>query len=326
MKKLWNSFINDIWIIFLDILAVNAGYGLAMMIRFFVGGEMRPVAQFLYLPAFYSFAPVYTVLSIIVFALFHLYGGMWRYAGVNDLNRILGAWLCTMIIQIGGTCLFVLRMPISYYAIGGILQLVFLIIIRFGHSFVELEKKIIARGTTTVPTMIVGAGETARRAIRYLEDTPFRIVVIVDENNTGRMMDGIVIKNDYLTSLPYVRAVFIADQGLSIEKRNEIKEKCESTGIELHDFTGYLSNLGGRIPITSVLGMTEGKVILKINGKQTEYPSSEEAIASLKNRYDIKSISGATFELVKPSSSSYVGYEAWARQYKERTGEDISFF
>ena len=28
----------------------------------------------------------------------------------------------------------------------------------------------------------------------------------------------------------------------------------------------------------------------------------------------------------KPASTAYVGYEAWAQQHKEQTGEDVSFF
>ena len=34
----------------------------------------------------------------------------------------------------------------------------------------------------------------------------------------------------------------------------------------------------------------------------------------------------AKIEVVKPSSSACVGYDAWAQQHKEQTGEDVSFF
>ena len=54
-----------------------------------------------YLTAFWQFAPFYTVLAIAVFAAFRLYGGMWRYAGINDMNRIILANLCTSVVQIG---------------------------------------------------------------------------------------------------------------------------------------------------------------------------------------------------------------------------------
>ena len=75
-----------------------------------------------------------------------------------------------------------------------------------------------------------------------------------------------------------------------------------------------------------MLELADGKVTLIIDGKITEYESGEEAIRSIKDRYDIKRVEGMRIELVKPSSNAYVGYEAWAEQHKEQTGEDVSFF
>ena len=174
--------------------------------------------------------------------------------------------------------------------------------------------------------MIIGAGETARKAIHHLEDTPFRATVVVDEKSAGKSLDGIPVQGEFAAALSSVRAVFIADPNLTAEKRKEIKDKCDEAGIELQDYTGYLSNLGGRIPTSSLLELISGSVTLVIDGKETEYKSGEEAIASLKDRYDIKSIENAKIELVKPSSTAYVGYDAWAQQHKEQTGEDVSFF
>ena len=78
MKKIWNAMAKDLWIVLLDIVAVNAAYMLALLIRFYVNFQLRPVAVDRYLPAFLRFAPFYTVLCIVIFALFRLYGGMWR--------------------------------------------------------------------------------------------------------------------------------------------------------------------------------------------------------------------------------------------------------
>ena len=327
MKKVWNTIAMDLWIVLLDIIAVNAGYLLALLIRFFVNGEFRLVALQDYLPAFWQFAPFYTVLSILVFILFRLYGGMWRYAGINDMNRIIGANACTAIIHVIGTCLFVRRMPITYYAIGALLQFAFVVLTRFGYRILLVEKKKVAgRKEPTVPAMIIGAGETARKAIHYLEDTPFRAAVAVDEKSAGKTLDGVPIRADFASALKDVRAVFIADPNLSAVKRKEIKEACEETETELRDFTGYLSNLGGRIPVSSLLELTKGRVILVMDGKERAFASGEEALASLKDRYEIKSIEGAKIELARPSSAAYAGYDAWAQQHKEQTGEDVSFF
>ena len=133
----------DWLIILLDIIAVNAAYFLALLIRFYVNNEFRPTVSF-YLTDFLTFAPFYTVLCIVTFWLFRLYGGMWQYAGINDMNRIIGASLTTAVIHIAGTALFIRRMPITYYFIGMILQFMFITLIRFGYRIWLVEKKKIA--------------------------------------------------------------------------------------------------------------------------------------------------------------------------------------
>ena len=326
MKKIWDSIAKDLWIVLLDIIAVNASYFLALLIRFYVNGQFRETVNYL-IGDWAKFAPFYTVLSIIIFALFRLYGGMWRYAGINDMNRIIGASVATAIVQVVGTALFIRRMPITYYVIGATLQFLFVSLIRFGYRILLVEKKKVAdRKTPTVPSMVVGAGETARKAIHHLEDTPFRATVVIDEKSAGKTLDGIPIKAEFADNLSTVRAVFIADPSLPADRRREIKEKCEAAGIELQDYTGYLANLGGRIPVSSLLELVKDKITLVIDGKEQEFSSGEEALESLKDRYDIRSISDAKVELVKPSSTAYVGYDAWAQQHKEQTGEDVSFF
>lgn len=326
MKKIWDSIAKDLWVVLLDIVAVNASYLLALLLRFYVNFEFRPTVTF-YLTDWLHFTPFYTVLSILIFAAWKLYGGMWRFTGINDMNRIIAANVCTTVVQVIGTALFIRRMPITYYVLGAIFQFIFVSLIRFGYRILLAEKKKVnSRNTPTVPTMVVGAGETARKAIHHLEDTPFRTTVVIDEKSAGKSLDGIPVEGDFEAALQNVRAVFIADPNLTAEKRKAIKEKCASKGIELQDYTGYLSNLGGRIPTSSLLELVSGSVTLVIDGEEKKYASGEDALKSLKDRYDIKSISGAKIELVKPSSSAYVDYEAWAQQHKEQTGEEVSFF
>ena len=101
---------SDLWIIMLDIAAVNLAYFLALIMRFYVNNEFRSSVSF-YLTYFARYAPVYTVLCLIVFALCRLYGGMWRYAGINDMNRIILANLCTMVLHVAVSILCIRLMP-----------------------------------------------------------------------------------------------------------------------------------------------------------------------------------------------------------------------
>ena len=326
MKKIWKSIAGDIWVVLLDVIAVNAAYYLALMIRFYVNFEFRPTVSY-YLTDFARFAPFYTVLALIVFAVFRLYGGMWRYVGINDMNRIILANACTAAIHVLGTLLFIRRMPITYYVIGALLQFCLISTIRFSYRIFLVEKrKVSNRKNPTVPAMVIGAGETARKTIHLLEETPFRATVVVDSASVGKTLDGVQVIADYSKALSSVKAVFIADPGLGTEKRQEIKAACEASGTEVQDVTGYLRNLSGRIPVSGLLEIAKGPVTLVIEGQEQTYENGRAALATLHERYEIRALEGARIELTRADSGAYMGYEAWAQQHKEQYGEEISFF
>lgn len=81
MKK--KAIIKDLWIIVLDIIAVNLSYYLALFIRFYKNGVFHGTTA-KYLDSFYHIAPWYTVIAIVIFFAFKLYGGMWVYAGLRS--------------------------------------------------------------------------------------------------------------------------------------------------------------------------------------------------------------------------------------------------
>ena len=320
MKKIWDSIARDLWIVLLDIIAVNAAYFLALLVRFYVNFEFRPTVQYL-IGDWAKFIPFYTVLCILIFALFRLYGGMWRFAGINDMNRIIGANLCSVVVMVVGTALFIRRMPITYYVIGAILQFLFISLIRFGYRILLVEKKKVAgRNTPSVPAMVIGAGETARKAIAHLEDTPFRAVVAADEKSAGKILNGVPVVADYSESLSSVRAVFIADGTLSAEKRKEIFEKCAELDIEVQDYTGYQNNMAGRIPLATLLSVSSGAVTVVNGNERRVYTSPDAALNEIPDRMDIERIMNPEIVLKKPEESNW---NAWAEAYSSTTGQDV---
>ncbi len=332
LARIGKAAAQNIWTVALDVVAVNAAYYLTLLLRFYMNGEFKEVATNSYMPAFERFAPFYTVLAILVFALFRLYGGMWQFAGINDMNRILGANAVTLVIQVIGTWLIFPpllhpRMPLTYYLVGALLQFLFIVMIRFGYRILLVERrKVAGRKISVIPTMVIGAGETARKAIAHMEDTPYRVIAAADEKSAGKTLNGVPVVADFETALSSVKAVFIADRKLTPEKRNEIREKCEAEGIEVQDYTGVLANLGGRVPVASLLSLIHGPVTLVADGTEKEFPDGEEALKALQDQVEVDEIQGAKVFLRKPSSGAYAGYDAWAQQHKEDTGEDVSFF
>ena len=270
----------DWFILALDVLAVNAAYFLALLMRFYVNYEFRPTVSF-YLTDFLTFAPFYTLICITTFCLFHLYGGMWQYAGINDMNRIIGASIITAVSHVIGTALFIRRMPITYYVIGAILQFLFLTLIRFGYRIWLVEKKKI-KGKNKIgkASMVIGAGEAARRVVHDLEDSEaFRPVCILDSKGGtyGKMMDGIPVYGgiDRLGNAinQYdVRNVFIADPLLQPEIKYEVERICKEKGIDLQDY-GYAIYLSGNEDLSDT------REVVEDTGKKRVIPFSPPDIS-----------------------------------------------
>lgn len=240
MKK--KSYLNDLWTILLDIIAVNAAYFLALLVRFFVGGKFY--ASLRELPYLYSkFAPFYTFICIAVFFLFKLYGGMWRYAGLNDINRIVIANAITFVVQVVGTLIFVQRMPLTFYFIGAALQFLFVVIIRFAYRIIMVERSRISR--KQADALVVGSGEEAHYILRLLNNgIVYRPLCVVDKNNSGRLMDGLPVYDSLEEALEKhyrIDYVFIADTSLDSKEKGAIYDFCKEKELSVRDYTSFFS-------------------------------------------------------------------------------------
>lgn len=300
-EKIKKNLRSDLWIVLLDIIAVNGAYLLALLIRFYVHfrftsgvGDFREY--------YLQFTPYYTVLCLIVFFVCGLYNGMWRYAGLDDMNRIIVANAITAVIQVAGTRLFVGRMPTSYYLIGAFLQFLMTAAIRFAYRFLHIRKQ---RGEKlrkwTIPTMVVGSGDAGKEFIRYLEDnSPFQVVVIAGEHS-GKTMDGIPIVGygSIPAQIEYqgIATVFVADEDLSPQRREEIRQAAADKGAEVMDYLEYLRVLPGSMPLRALLGIVDGAVTVRVDGAVRQFSSFQECQSALGNRYAVKAISGGTIEL-----------------------------
>ena len=93
----------------MDVIAVNAAFLLVLFLRYYVHSTFLSYAK-RFVSVYLRFAPFYTVLCIVVFALFRLYNGIWRYASLSEMNRIVAANAVTAALNVLGTLIFFERM------------------------------------------------------------------------------------------------------------------------------------------------------------------------------------------------------------------------
>ena len=267
MNRVKQTIKSDLWIILLDILAVNLSYYLALLIRFYVNFEFRPTVTY-YLTDFATFAPFYTVLCITIFWFSKLYGGMWRYAGINDMNRIIVANGCTVFVQVVGTILFIRRMPITYYVIGAILQFMFVALIRFAYRLVVIERGKLKGKPNAKNAIVIGTSDTGRLVLKQVENSPaYRPIAIVDITSEmiGKMLDGVPVYGiddvERIVDEHDIRALFIGEADMDSALRGKMKEIAEKKKISFNDNTGYLTYAGENEEVVAVSAKTVSKVI-----------------------------------------------------------------
>lgn len=324
-RNIFKELISDFWVIVLDAIAVNAAYLLTLLIRYYVQSEFVPEA-IPYFSMYIKFSPYYTILCIIVFAIFKLYNGLWRYASVNDMNRIIIANLVTILLHVACTLLFFARFPKSYYMVGAAMQTVFILVIRYFYRVIEMEKKkISSRKYTSRNVMIIGSDVNSINLIKFLmNDAVYQPTVVVG-TNCGKSFRGLpVIDNVEQGIKDYsIQCIFIANPLLPDKRREELRRICDDQNIELHDYSGFLKNQFGSLPLTSLTKVIPDGAQIKLNDQVFE--NIDEAMQTLTGRYKVIEITGEHL-LIEIVPEHNPPAENWAETYKEETGEDVSFF
>ena len=117
-----------------DAISVNVAFLAALWLRFDCQFSAIPAE---YLSSWRRFTLIYTAACLIVFAIFRLYHSIWRFASFTEMQRLLASNLLCGVLHILGITLLFMRMPISYYAMGIVLQILLVGGIRFASAEAE---------------------------------------------------------------------------------------------------------------------------------------------------------------------------------------------
>ena len=241
-----------------DFVAVCAAYFLALLLRF---DGIYSKIETQYTVAYNAFILPCAAVSIIIFILFRMYSGMWRYASFSELMRAaLGSITSSILHTVFITVLFE-RMPLSYYLIGAGLQGIFLIGIRFSYRFVQIVK----RKNEPVEgkrVMLIGAGSSGQMILRDMYRAPEvkdKAVCIIDDNKNkwGRYLNGIPIVGgrDVILSAAEkykVDEIFLAIPSASVQQKRDILSICNETGCKLRQLPGMYQFVNGEITVSAM--------------------------------------------------------------------------
>jgi len=197
-----------------------------------------------------------------IFIAFGLYRGLWRFASLLDLQRIvfaagLGALLIPLVLVMLQLHLVVPRSVLIFYPI----VLIFVMAgDRFAYRIWKEHRLYSPLAALGEPVLVIGAGEAGARLTReFARSRQWRVVGLVDDDPAkyGRMVHNVTVLGP-ISSLPGwakkygVRQVIIALPSAAHGVRRRVAEICADAGIEVLTVPSYEDLISGRSALTTI--------------------------------------------------------------------------
>ena len=243
-----------------DFAVAHISYFLALWLRFDCHySAISPK----YLNAYLSFITWYAILAVLIFHLFHMHRIMWRYASFSELTRtILGSLTASILHCILITVIYT-RMPMSYYVWGSMLQMVFVVGLRFLFRFLLFLRSHMWKSFNPGGrVMVIGAGEAGRMLIRDLktsEQLNDKPVCVIDDNPNkwNRPIEGVPIVGGRETILENVEKykvtkIFFAVPSMPREDRKEVLGICNESGCEVKMLPGMYQLVNDQVSVSEL--------------------------------------------------------------------------
>lgn len=273
-----------------DFLAVIMAYFLALWIRF--DCEFSEI-DIPYLHTYYRTIFIYALGCVAIFSMLRLYKSIWRFASYTELLRMVCATVITVVIYCIVLNVFIMRMPVSYYFFGFLIQFTLTLGVRFSYRFILLLRGRKNADIRQKRVMIIGAGEAGQMILRDIKNSKEvnkKVCCFIDDNPNkwGRYIDNVPVFGGIDSIMEAVKKydiekIYVAIPSAKPEDKREILHICSETSCELMNLPGMyqlytgevlvskmkpvqIEDLLGRDPIkadmTEVFEYIQGKVVL----------------------------------------------------------------
>lgn len=253
-----NKRIRMLILMFADIIAIQFSTFLGLWIRFDMNLEKIPWE---YAQDALHYAAPHTLITLVIFFLFHLYATMWSVAGIREVYHIVLACGLSTALQIAGMTLLQLRVPRSFYMIGFFSLCAGVSLIRLSYRII---KTIFLDRNTGVGTriMIVGAGTSGSVILKEMQTsrhTHGSVACFVDDdtNKVGKYLNGVLIAGtrDEIPKLAEkydINEIYVAMPSAPAKETKKILEICRETGCKLKILPGIYQLLNGEISVSKL--------------------------------------------------------------------------
>lgn len=205
--------------------------------------------------------PLVIGVQVVFFWVFGLYRGVWRFASLPDLTRIIKSIILGSLV-ITLTLFFTTRLDLVPRSVMPVYSMLLLFILG-GSRFIyrwSKDRKILPY-VSQKRVLIVGAGEAGDGLVRDLfrNDHSFAPIGFVDdrERKLGREIHGVRILGSSrdipeLVKKHRIELIFIALPSANAQEMRRINTICESTGVPVRTLPGMNDLVEGRVGVKSL--------------------------------------------------------------------------
>ena len=246
-------------LMFLDILIIIVSMAGALWIRFdFHFTEIVPE----FMETIHDYMLPNVCVTIIIYALFHLYSSLWRFAGVEEMKNVILAGMFSAVLQEIAMKLLKLPIPRSYPFLYLLLLVCMTIVSRFSYRFLRLAYHNFqnTRKKKLVRTMIVGAGVAGYMIAREMKRNKHlnrKVCCIIDDASVkiGTYLQGVPVVGSKET-IPYfaekydIEEIVIAIPSLTHTAQKELLELCQQTACKILILPGVYQLINEEVSVS----------------------------------------------------------------------------
>ncbi|MBR6700134.1 MAG: polysaccharide biosynthesis protein [Firmicutes bacterium] len=291
-----------ITLILVDGILVNLSYMLAFLLRFDFVTESTAFST--YFEIYLNFWFVLTVIKLVIFSLCGLYSSLWRFAGAQELLRLIGAAAAAnavasvfLLIFSGDMQRSLIFMPfvIDMLLVGGVR-----LFYRFAGSM-RNQRRIMSSSKDVKRIMLVGTGYAAAAIIKEMRihtgEMMMIPVVAIDENRNkvGNRISGIKIAGTRKDIPRLVRRykvdeIFIALPSANKKEIEVIMGECGKTNCQVKILPAMHDLIDGKVSVSKLRNVDIDDIL----GRENVEINSKELTAGFKGRIVLVTGAGGT--------------------------------
>ncbi len=258
-KKNISLWIKKIMLVALDIVAINAATVLSLFVRFELSFSKIDVQ---YIENARQFLWIDTIFTLIIFTIFGLYSGLWKYASIKELFNIIVACTISYTFKYFVTNWMGISQPRSTIFFGWVLLIILVFATRFSYRILRyiVHENTQRKGIKRI--MVIGAGDAGNMIIREIRSSGIlksKVVCAIDDDKNihGLNIQGVKIigGRDQIKEAVKkykVDEIIIAMPSVPSRERKKIYDICKDTQCTLRTIPGMYQIINNEVKLSDL--------------------------------------------------------------------------